>query len=421
MEDYTGKSRGRQWVANTLENVPMLLPEPDARGLNNLRKGRPGLLVAPGPSLKKNMHLIPEFAKKGVVVGVSHVLGKLQDMGVDPELTVAIEANDISSHFDGTDPTKTSIFLHESTHPNVVGKPFAQRWVVHDGEIGSRLRDGEELRSISMLASSCTHVALWTLKELGCDPIVFVGLDLALEDGRQYTEGCEGSTPTQQYIEIEGYDGEPVQTIAQYNVFRDQFELVVSHPDFEDRRFINATEGGAKIRGVEQLTLAQVIDELGDIDAKDQSGAIVADPDTLPAINWQDVAQSLDGSAQEMDEAERSAKRGLQAAKQAIKCFKLGDEPGISRRGRAASKRARRANEILTDDYILNGRWMAAQNKRSARFEREARYLEDDPKALMRHNLMHYQQLLASIEEAAGSLRPLYEAAAKKVRGQHNV
>jgi hypothetical protein len=75
----------------------------------------------------------------------------------------------------------------------------------------------------------------------------------------------------------------------------------------------------------------------------------------------------------------------------------------------------------LTDDYILNGRWMAAQNKRSARFEREARYLEDDPKALMRHNLMHYQQLLASIEEAAGSLRPLYEAAAKKVRGQHNV
>ena len=105
----------------------------------------PGLLVAPGPSLKKNLHLIPEFAKKGVVVGVSHVLGKLQKMGVDPELTVAIEANDISNHFDNSDPERTSLFIHESTNPNVVDLPAAQRWVVHDGGIGARLRPGREI------------------------------------------------------------------------------------------------------------------------------------------------------------------------------------------------------------------------------------------------------------------------------------
>ena len=64
---------------------------------------------------------------------------------------------------------------------------------------------------------------------------------------------------------------------------------------------------------------------------------------------------------------------------------------------------------------------MAAQNKRSERFEREARYLKDDPYALMRHNLAHYQQLLAALEEATGSLKPLYEKAAQAVRARHNV
>ena len=140
-------------------------------------------------------------------------------MGIDPELTVAIEANDISAHFDGTEPERTSLFIHESTHPNVVDQPAAQRWVVHDGGIGARLRPDEDLHSVNMIASSCTHVVMWALKELGCDPVVFVGLDLALEDGKQYSDGCEGWTPTQQTLEVEGYHGEKVQTLSQYNVF----------------------------------------------------------------------------------------------------------------------------------------------------------------------------------------------------------
>ena len=122
-----------------------------------------------------------------------------------------------------------------------------------------------------------------------------------------------------------------------------------------------------------------------------------------------------------MEEAEASAGSALKAARQAIKCFKAGDEPGVTRRGRAAAKRAKIANTILTKDSLLSGRWMAAQNKRSERFEREARYLKDDPYALMRHNLAHYQQLLAALEEATGSLKPLYEKAAQAVRARHNV
>ena len=60
---------------------------------------------------------------------------------------------------------------------------------------------------------------------MGCDPIVLVGLDLVLEDGKQYTDGCGGWTRSQGKLEVEGYYGDKVETIATYNTFRDQFNL----------------------------------------------------------------------------------------------------------------------------------------------------------------------------------------------------
>ena len=355
------------------------------------------------------------------MVGVSHVLGKLQKMGVDPELIVAIEGNDISDHFKDTDPSRTSLFCHESTHPEVASQPAAQRWVVHDCAVGAQLRPAENLHAVSMLASSCTQVAMWALKQMGCDPIVFVGLDLALEDGRQYSEGCEGWTPTQATLEVEGYHGGTVQTLAQYNVFRDQFELSFGHEEFSGIRFINATEGGAKLRGIDQQKLSEVIADLEALPERTQRGPLMAQKEHLPAIDWSQVVDQLEATVADLKEAEESASKGIRATRHAIRCFKAGDDAGVARRGRAAAKRAKRANEVLIENNVLNGRWMAAQNRRSARHDREALYIKDDPKAKMRHNLAHYHQLLAAIEEATASLRPLYEEAAERIRKEHHV
>jgi hypothetical protein len=292
---------------------------------------------------------------------------------------------------------------------------------VHDCEVGAQLRPEENLHTVSMLASSCTQVAMWALKHMGCNPIIFVGLDLALEDGRQYSDGCEGWTPAQSTLEVEGYHGGTVQTLAQYNVFRDQFELSFGHEEFSGVRFINATEGGAKLRGIDQQSLGEVIADLQGAPDRTDSGPIRAAEEHLPVVDWSEVAALLDQSAADLKDAEESANKGIRATRHAIRCFKAGDEAGVARRGRAAAKRAKRANEVLTENGVLSGRWMAAQNRRSARHDREALYIKDDPKAQMRHNLAHYHQLLAALEEAAASLRPHYEEAAERIRKEHHV
>jgi hypothetical protein len=421
LEAHTGIMRGREWAEKALINVPRLLSEPDLERLKGRYEGMPGLLVAPGPSLKKNIDLIPQFAEVGVVVGVSHVLGRLQEIGVNPELSVAIEANDISFHFDSTDVEHASIVVSESSAPEVVSLPAAQFWVMHDSLVGNWLRE-ENVMPPNMVASSCTHVVFHALRNMGCNPIYLVGLDLALaDDGRQYSEGCAGWTPNQASIECEGYHGGRVQTIAQYNTFRDQFEIMFSTDEYQKLRIVNCTEGGAKIEHTEQMTLAEALVELKDAPKKTHSTPTMEFEDAVPNPDWSGAADAIEAAADDLKEAMKSAQKAHRQAGEAMAAFRAGDEGRMQRKGRTAARLAVKANQVITNDFVLAQRWMVQQNENTRRMEREASYIEPDSAEMMRHNLTHYLQLLGGIEEGTRTLEPHYRRCASAIRERFHV
>tara|TARA_Y100001934_G_scaffold282342_1_gene395601 strand:+ start:401 stop:2869 length:2469 start_codon:yes stop_codon:yes gene_type:complete len=408
-ESYTGFSRSREWTKTGLENVTRLLGEPDCHLLKDRFKGMPGIMVAPGPSLRKNIHLIPEFAKKGVVCGVSHVLRRLTEMGIDPDLTVCVEAYPLEPHFDGVRVEGTSILVSENTAPDTIGRPVKQFWVIHDGTVGKWLRP-EEPVTPSIMASSCTQVALWALMQMGCDPIVLVGLDLALEDGKQYAEGCKGWTSGQGLVEVEGYYGGKVQTLPTYNVFRDQYNLIFKEPPFTEIRCINATEGGAKVESVEQMTLAEVVEEIQDFpDRPSPPTGIEALPGELEAPDWAVVSEKVFDALNDLQVAEVSAFEAGRLAKSAADALRAGNIRKMRSKGRSAARIAKAANEILKKDLVFEVGWLGPQHELSMRRERESKYLEEGSEAAMRHNLSHYLQFLAAIHYGAQELRPLYQ------------
>ena len=75
-------------------------------------------------------------------------------------------------------------------------------------------------------------------------------------------------TPTQRTLEVEGYHGEKVQTLSQYNVFRDQFELCLTHMTRSSLH--QPTEGGQ--HGADQHTLAEVLEMISDRPDKQRTG-----------------------------------------------------------------------------------------------------------------------------------------------------
>ncbi|MAO84094.1 MAG: hypothetical protein CMH50_09475 [Myxococcales bacterium] len=421
MESFTGYNRSREWTEKALDNALRLLSEPDVHLFRDRFKGMPGIMVAPGPSLKKNIHLIPKFAEKGVVCCVSHVLRRLNDMGVDPDLTVAIEANSLAPHFENTRVDETSIMLSENSAANTVSQPARQFWVMNDGTVGNWLRE-EEVQSPNMVASSCTQVALWCLKELGCNPIVLVGLDLALEDGKQYTDGCAGWTSTQGNLEVDGYYGDKVETIATYNTFRDQFNLIFQQPDFQEIRCINSTEGGARLEGIEHIGLQEVLDQLEDIPPRVEAArGLVAREGELNPVDWSQVIEKLEYGIEQIDKAGVSAFEAGRSAKSAADALRAGNTRKMASKSRTAARIAKTANEVLKEDKVFEVGWLGPQHALSMRREREATYLEDGSEAKMRHNLSHYLQFLASIHYGAKELRELYVRLLERVREQTNV
>lgn len=421
MESFTGYSRSREWTEKALLNIPTLLDQPDIHLMKNRYKGMPGVMVSPGPSLRKNIHLLPEFAKKGVICCVSHVLRRLNELGVDPDMTVAIEANDLAPHWVDTRVEETSIMVSENSAPGTIAQPARQFWVMHDGTVGKWLRD-ENPSAPNMIASSCTQVALWALMEMGCDPIVMVGLDLSLENGKQYTDGCKGWTRTQGEIEVDGYYGEKVQTIATYNVFRDQYNLIFQTPAFMERRCINSTEGGVLIHGVEQLSLQEVLDEIAHLPDREEppSGLAVTEEQFKPT-GWDAVAEKITSGIDRLQQAEISAFEAGRAAKSAAEALRAGNTRKMQSKVRTAARIAKLANDVLKEDKVLEAGWLGPQHELSMRREREAQYLEDGSEAQTRHNLAHYLQFLAALHYGSKELKEHYETLLAKVEEKANV
>jgi ribosomal protein L7/L12 len=102
---------------------------------------------------------------------------------------------------------------------------------------------------------------------LGANPIVFIGQDLALTDGKDHAEGYPHTynantlkNRTDNGFDADGYHGGRVRTERQLMYYKTWFERRAS--ELTDRLIINATEGGARINGTVQLPFATVCREI---------------------------------------------------------------------------------------------------------------------------------------------------------------
>lgn len=95
---------------------------------------------------------------------------------------------------------------------------------------------------------------------LGCNPIIFIGQDLAYTDGKYHADSCNDTTESDtvdDMIEVEGIDGNKVFTNSVWHTFLMWMEKFIIHNP--NNIYIDATEGGAKIHGTKIMPLRQAI------------------------------------------------------------------------------------------------------------------------------------------------------------------
>jgi hypothetical protein len=294
MARRTVAEHGATWLAQGLANLPAIAVSPSIAALAGAFAGRPALLASPGPSLSHHLARLPELRERALLVSGTHALSALVRAGAPPHLVVGADPGDLVRHWQGLDlGTVGALVVAATCRPATLAAPVRRRFVFGgNGSIDAWLFEplGEEAVLEGGGSVACSMLAL--ALHLGCDPLVLVGQDLSFTDRFYAAENLDGDArvepcapgapefrlikpagsqgiglplpdgrlqfvPAQKTLEVPGWSGGRVRTTPQLKAFLDWFENVA--PALAgSTRLVNATEGGAHIRGFEHVSLAEV-------------------------------------------------------------------------------------------------------------------------------------------------------------------
>jgi hypothetical protein len=277
----------RKTGENVTRNIGRYVSTPSLSRLEGRHMGKPAVIVSAGPSLRKNQHLLKDLAGRAVIIAVQTTLKPLLEMGVEPDYVTSLDYHEICTRFFEKLPAtlrtelvaepkaNSAIFDLYPGPVSLLGNEFAD----------SLVRDLVPRVEKARLPSGATvaHLAYYLAEHLACDPIVFVGQDLGFSDGLCYSPGtsyddvwrpelsrfCTVEMKQWEQIarerfilrRIPDHQGRPMYTEERLFTYLQQFER-----DFAKSKatIIDATEGGAAKRGAKVMTLAEVIEGLGD-------------------------------------------------------------------------------------------------------------------------------------------------------------
>lgn len=227
----------------------------------------PALVVAAGPSLDKNIKQIKHMKNKALIIAVDTALNALAKEDIIPDLAVTVDPNKEIFLFESEKmknvplvTTLTSNYKIKDLHTGSrIYCKSADSWI---NKFDNRFETGNfELDTGGSVANDAYSIA----RVLGFKTIIFVGQDLAYPNDQEHTSGSAKTeansikTSDRYFFYVEDIYGGQVKTEHNMNAYRKWFEKMVQL--FPDIRHIDATEGGAKKKGMEIMTLEEAINQ----------------------------------------------------------------------------------------------------------------------------------------------------------------
>jgi len=260
---------------NLLANIKEVAQNPHLSCLQDKYKDVPAFIIANGPSLDKNIQELKKIQDKGLIISTESAIVPLRKNKIKPHIYTIIERtkNTYTFHFENTEHPEDMALLclglvDKQVFPSFPGAkiPIFRRREAINQWINKHLGDGSALDA----GANVSHLAMEIAATLGANPIVFVGQDYAYgsegvchskdsvyfeEKGKQAREALK-SKPM---VYVESNEGTMIPSNQLWVDFRKGLERkIAAH---SQKTIINATEGGAKIKGAICEKLADVIEK----------------------------------------------------------------------------------------------------------------------------------------------------------------
>jgi hypothetical protein len=317
-------------LRNLLLNLPWYATVPGVTDLQGSCQGKPAVVVAAGPSLRRNVDLLsrPGVRDRVVIIAVQTVLKTLLSKGIRPHFVTALDYHEISRRFyeglTATDVEGVTLIAEPKCNRAILEAfPGAVRCVrddVLDQVLGAGLaRPMGDVQPGATVA----HLAYYFARYLGCDPVILIGQDLGFTDGQYYAPGAAihqvWSSELNEFNTLEMLEWQriarmrnllrrvrdqqrrTIYTDEQMATYLVQFERDFMHDAARGLTTIDATEGGVLKQHTRVMPLREALDGC--------AGEVVGVRATPAAIQGKDLDAHLAGVRERLGELRRSAAR----------------------------------------------------------------------------------------------------------------
>ena len=261
---------------NDLQNMPEYFLHPGYEHLEGLWANKPAVCIAAGPSLQKNLRLLlnPAFRAKVLVIAVGTVYAMLQRLGIQPDIVTTIDFQRLNwtdqFQYVPLDDAPALVYLH-STYPQTIRRWPGPKFVAENAsDTVNWFKAYSEGKKGAGQVQTVAHLNLLVAATLGANPILLLGQDLSMPPDQHHAAGARAQdqapneTAPEAFVTETDCYGQPVHTRHSFLSMRSVFERIVQeHPT---ATFVNCTEGGLPLTGLQNIPLRTVLEALPDLD-----------------------------------------------------------------------------------------------------------------------------------------------------------
>lgn len=274
----TDREHGYQPFENFLKNLHFLPSSFYANPMKQAFSNIPAVVCGAGPSLQKAIETLKKLQGKVILIAGGSTIAALSSHGITPTFGMAIDPNlEEYRRFRNSFAFEMPLLYSTRVHPDIFqtcNGPFGymrsgiggmlELWIeevlgLQDPFIGEELSD--EAMSVTNSCIAWAHF-------LGCNPIVLSGIDMAYTEGRHYAPGVVDQQPldfkkldleksaADRILNRKARDGKRIKTAVRWIMEAasiSQFAKKCPHT-----RFINTTEGGIGLKGIEYVPLEEI-------------------------------------------------------------------------------------------------------------------------------------------------------------------
>ncbi|MFD3157512.1 motility associated factor glycosyltransferase family protein [Haloimpatiens sp. FM7330] len=322
-----------------LDNIKNIIKSVPINYYKNICKSMPAIVVSAGPSLSKNIHKLKDVQHKFIIICGARTLKPLLDVGVIPDFVCIIDPVDANLQFvqDSRDYSAKIVFCEVSNFRTV--NAYKGNKIIFKEEFNfKKLSDSileyklDSLWNGGSVAHTCTSFANY----IGCNKIIFIGQDLAYTNNKYHDDKADfgvknnGKIEEENTIYVDDIYGNKVMTSKILNFYKKNLEEYIDRVN--DVEFINATEGGANIKGTKIMNLQEVINEHEDNINKEILNTKI-DEENKKIFNKEKIISNLkstiehlnridDKSKKILNSIEQIDKKGIKINKKSIKILK---------------------------------------------------------------------------------------------------